>query len=127
MRLAIATTLTMALALPACASSDTPYSEPVTQTYSQTELLKNWAMSACLAIIAKDANARADANATAGAYMEFGHQDVAAYDALRKLAEQYSARKYAGSIDSEFNTMKCIDLFNSKQLDRLAKRLAKEK
>lgn len=103
------------------------YSEAMTGKYSQKALLKNWALSVCLAQVAKDASDRNDANATAGAYLEFGHQQIEAYDQLRRLVAQYAARKYAGSVDSEFNTMKCIDLFHSKELDALAAKLAKMK
>jgi Type VI secretion system (T6SS), amidase immunity protein len=98
-------------------------SVPMTDQYSQKTLLKNWALSVCLAAIAKDADARDDANATASAYLEFGHQKIEAYDALRELALQYAHRKYGGSIKSDFNTMKCIDLFHSKELDRLVTQL----
>lgn len=97
------------------------------ERYSQRDLLKNWAFSVCLATVAKDADAKADANATASAYLEFGHQGIEAYDELRKLAQEYAARHYSGSISSEFNTMKCIDLFHSAELDRLAGRLAKKR
>jgi len=88
-------------------------------------LLKNWALSACLAISSKDAGAKADANATASAYMEFGRQRIEAYEELRKLAEKYATLRYSGSIPSEFNTMKCIDLFHSGELDRLVTKLTK--
>ena len=98
---------------------------PATATYSQRDLLKNWALSACLAKMATDEGARADANATASAYMEFGRQGVEAYDALRKLVDQYAARRYVGSVEGKFNTMKCIDLFHSRALNRLAATLAK--
>lgn len=99
----------------------------MTETYSQKDLLKNWALSACLAITASDEKAKADANATAGAYMEFGHQGTEAYDALRALAEKYAARHYGGSVPSEFNTMKCIDLYHSAELSKLTAKLAKNK
>jgi hypothetical protein len=51
-----------------------------------------------------------NANLTASGYMEFGRQGAYAYEALHKLADQYAARHYAGSVDGEFITMKCIDL-----------------
>src|SRR5437016_81631 len=89
------------------------YQESMTSKYSQKSLLKNWAFSACLAKISTDQNARSDANATASAYLEYGHQSIEAYEPLRNLAEKFAGRKYGGSINSEFNTMKCIDLFNS--------------
>lgn len=98
------------------------YPENMTEKYSQKTLLKNWALSVCLAKISKDPEAKNDANATASAYLEFGHQRIESYDALRNLAERYATRRYGGSIKSEFNTMKCIDLFHSKELDDLARR-----
>ncbi|WP_198294788.1 T6SS amidase immunity protein Tai4 family protein [Burkholderia ubonensis] len=95
------------------------------ERYSQKTLLKNWALSVCLAQVAHDARDRGDANAAASAYLEFGHQPIEAYDALRTLAQRYANRKYSGSIPASFNTMKCIDLFLSQELDTLADRLAK--
>ena len=53
--------------------------------------------------------------------------EIEVYDALRHLAEQYANRKYAGSIKSEFNTMKCIDLFHSKELDDLTSQFSRSK
>lgn len=99
--------------------------ESRTEGYSQKDLLKNWAFSACLAAVAKDPADRDDANATASAYMEFGHQGTEAYDQLRALAERYATRKYGGSVPSDFNTMKCIDLFHSSELENLARKLAR--
>ena len=101
------------------------YDRSMTETYSQKTLLKNWALSVCLAKIAKDAVAREDANATASAYLEFGQQPLEAYEELGKLAERYANRKYGGMVKSDFNTMKCIDLFHSKELDRLAGKLSR--
>lgn len=98
---------------------------PMTASYSQKVLLKNWALSTCLAIVATDPALRADANATASAYMEFGRQAPEAYAALRELAENYAARRYSGSVEGRFGTMKCIDLFHSRELNSLATRLAK--
>ena len=98
---------------------------PMTASYSQKDLLKNWALSTCLATVATDPALRADANATAGAYMEFGHQAPEAYAALRELAENFAARRYSGSVEGRFDTMKCIDLFHSRELNSLAARLAK--
>jgi hypothetical protein len=98
---------------------------PMTASYSQKDLLKNWALSTCLAIVVTDPALRADANATASAYMEFGHQAPEAYAALRELAENYAARRYSGSVEGRFDTMKCIDLFHSRELNSLATRLAK--
>ncbi len=110
----------------ACAarSDSAENSQSMTSRYSQRTLLKNWALSACLAQVAKDAADRTDANSTASAYLEYGQQPLETYDELRTLVKQYADRKYGGSVRSEFNTMKCIDLFHSPALDSLTRKLA---
>jgi hypothetical protein len=106
--------------LPLVQAATAPSEASATATYSQKTLLKNWALSVCLAKVAKNAEFKDDANATAGAYMEFGKQPIEAYDALRALADRYAQRQYSGAVQSEFDTMKCIDLWHSKELEALA-------
>lgn len=98
--------------------------EPATAKYSQKILLKNWALSRCLAQIAPDEASRNDANATAAAYLEFGHQPIEAYEAIDKLVGTFIKREYAGSTKSSYNTMKCIDLFHSRDLDVVVRKTA---
>ena len=118
--------LLAALALPACATDTSSEAMPQTANYSQRELLMNWALSACLATIAKSPADRDDANATASAYLEFGNQPIEAYEALGKLTKRYAERTYSGSIASEFNTMKCIDLYHSEALEGLVETWVKQ-
>ncbi|MDR2991707.1 MAG: type VI secretion system amidase immunity protein Tai4 [Burkholderiaceae bacterium] len=98
---------------------------PATQRYSQKGLLKNWALTVCLGSVVNDSRDKHDADASASAYREFGHQGIEAYDQLRQLALKYAALKYSGAIPGDFNIMKCIDLYHSDELDRLATRLVK--
>lgn len=100
---------------------------PRTSSYSQPVLLKNFALSVCLGQVAKDEQAARDAGLTASAYLEFGNQDIDAYDELRKLAISFASRKYSGSVEGEYNTMKCIDLFHSKELDQVVQKWVKRK
>lgn len=109
----------MAMTQAACAQA-------ATARYSQKDLLKNWALSRCLASVYADPAVKGDANATASAYLEFGHQPMAAYEALDALAGSYARRKLTGSVPSHFNTMKCIDLYNSRELDALAAKWAEK-
>jgi hypothetical protein len=99
--------------------------EAATRTYSQKTLLKNWALSRCLAKVFTDTATQDDANATAGAYLEFGKQPIEAYEAINRLIDQFAMRSYSGSVKSSFNTMKCIDLFHSAELERLASKFSK--
>ena len=41
------------------------------------------------------------------------------------LMKDFLSRNYQGSIEGTFNTMKCIDLFNSSELDALYQRIKK--
>ncbi|MDF3092725.1 T6SS amidase immunity protein Tai4 family protein [Burkholderia semiarida] len=102
-----------------------PDARHAVERHSQKTLLKNWALSVCLAGIAHDTRDRDEANATASAYLEFGDQPIEAYDALRALTQRYVERQYSGSIPASFNTMKCIDLFHSRELDAFSDRLTK--
>ncbi|WP_160147403.1 T6SS amidase immunity protein Tai4 family protein [Caballeronia pedi] len=88
----------------------------------QITLLKDWALSRCLAKVYVEAAAKSDANASASAYLEKGDLPMEAYDAADRLASDYANRKYTGSIESEFGTKKCIDLFESEALSELATR-----
>jgi hypothetical protein len=106
------------------------YMTPHTAKYSQKELLKNWTLSVCFAIFTKNDKNGRDAGETAASYLEFGKQDLDAYDKLRTLAKKYVNLKYSTigpDFSSELNTMKCIDLFHSKELDDLANQLSKKK
>jgi hypothetical protein len=111
----------LALALPAHAE------QGETVRYSQKALLKSWALSRCLGEVNTDAGAKDDANATASALLERGRQPITVYESVGALVSKYASRKYEGSVKSDFNTLKCIDLFNSRELDALAGKLSKMK
>lgn len=90
--------------------------------YSQKTLLKNWTLSRCLAQ-AGGGSFKADASASASAYLEFGKQPLEAYEQLSELIEKRLDGTYRGSIESRFDTMKCIDLFHSPELDELTSKM----
>jgi hypothetical protein len=95
--------------------------------YSQRLLLKNWALSRCLGQVYPNGKATEDANATASAYLEFGRQPIQVYEALNVIVDRYANKKYSGSVRTEFNTMKCIDLFHSKELDTFSRQYSVSK
>lgn len=109
------------LCLPQLAQSQAPSVE----TYSQAVLFKNWALSPCIGKAFASDESKSDANNTASAYLEFGKASAEFYEAADKLVDGYLARSYSGSVPGKFNTMKCIDLLHSKELDKLAERAAR--
>jgi len=118
-----------ALLLSSCATAEEAAAqEASTHTPSSSRkalLLKDWALSRCLARVYKDGAAKEDAKATASAYLERGRQPIEAYEAIDRLIEQYANR--TGAVKSSFNTMKCIDLFHSAELERLASKYSASK
>ncbi len=87
----------------------------------QAALLKKWALSRCLAKASADSPAGDDAAKTAAAYLEMGTAEIEVYEKVDALAGSYLKREYTGSVKSNYNTMKCLDLFDSDELDRLAR------
>ncbi|MBS0352019.1 MAG: hypothetical protein JSR33_12735 [Proteobacteria bacterium] len=96
--------------------------------YTQKEILKNWTLSRCLGKVYNNPMIKNDANSTASAFLEFSKQPIETFYALDSLAEKYTKLKYTGEIHSNFNTMKCIDLFYSQELSNtIDQQLSKKK
>ncbi len=93
-------------------------------TYSQKDLLKNWALARCLGQVYGNESVQKDAYATASAYLEFGKQPLSSYEKITALVDDYVHRQIGGSIPAQFNTMKCIDLYHSDALDTLTTALS---
>ena len=97
----------------------------VAEQNTQVAILKKWALSRCLAKASGDSPAGDDAAKTAAAYLEMGEAGIEVYEKLDALAGGYLAREYSGSVKSNYNTMKCLDLYDSDELDKLARDSAK--
>jgi hypothetical protein len=102
------------MALPACAST----SQRISGT--QFELLANWALCRCLAKSAASEEQREDANKSAAAYLEQAAAAIETFESIDHLVDDHLQRQYSGSVTSNYNTMKCIDLFRSQELAKIA-------
>jgi hypothetical protein len=94
--------------------------------YSSTEYLKNFALSACIADGYKSAEVVQDSLAAAGGYLELGSLPFEAYEEAAALGKRFLAKEYKSISGGELTLMKCIDLFQSKELEALAKRYDKK-
>lgn len=104
-----------------CHSSATAQSAaPV--PYTPAQYLKNFALSTCLAYGLEEKEAKTEANAASGGYLELGSFGIEAYEAAAALARTYLAKPYQSKQGSKLTVMKCIDLFHSKELEQLARR-----
>lgn len=96
-----------------------------TDSLTQKELYKNWALSRCLGYIVDDKKQKKDAFNTASAYLEVSSLPVEYFLESETLIQQFISLEYQGSVSGSFNTKKCIDLFNSYELDHLYHEITK--
>jgi hypothetical protein len=87
--------------------------------YSQEQLLRNWALSHCLSLSGSDRSA-SDAARAAEEYRAMGSAGREVYERIDELAQTYLERGYAGARRDDLDTMKCIDLYNSPELQAIA-------
>lgn len=82
--------------------------------------LESFALSHCLAQGLSESNAKKEANAAAGAYIELGNYPAEAYEETSALVKHFLSKKYeskAGNV--ELTVMKCIDLSHSAELEAI--------
>lgn len=79
-------------------------------------LLKDWALSRCLAKAADGQTFAGDAARTAAVYLERTKADIARFEQLEALVERFLARPNGGSVEGSYQTLKCIELYHSQDL-----------
>lgn len=68
-----------------------------------------------------------EATAAAKGYKELGSLDIDAYNEALALTPEFLSKEYLSERGKKLTLMKCIDLYHSKELDRLARKYAKKK
>lgn len=93
-----------------------------TKQYSSIQYLKNYALCTCIADGFESKEVIEDAAAGARGYLEFGDLPLDAYTQATLLGRDYLKKEYKSMTGQKLVLMKCIDLYNSKELNALAKR-----
>ena len=118
------------LVLPIHASArDIPSPQAVTRTYAQN--YKDMVLATCMTrAYRKDAGVAKDAGSSISALRDWTHFDMdRSPDSVNSLVDSYLARDYSNPLveseikDVRFDFLKCMDLYHSKALNDLAKRL----
>lgn len=94
-----------------------------TEIKKEKQIYKSWVLSRCLSFVTNNQIQKQDALNTASAYLELSTLPVEHFLESNSLIQQYISLDYQGSIPGTFNTQKCIDLFNSKELNELFNQL----
>jgi hypothetical protein len=93
--------------------------------YSPIQYLKNFALSVCISDGYGPGEIVKDSLGAAGGYFELGSFPIEAYEEAQALGKSFLAKEYKGIHGEKLTLMKCIDLFYSKELDKLAKKYNK--
>ncbi len=96
---------------------------------NQIKLFKYWSLARCGAAVSKQAGSQPlqeDWSNTASAYLEYMTVPLEANEAAETLVQEFLKTTRSGSTGGSYETMKCIDLFNSKELDALAAQYIKK-
>lgn len=86
-------------------------------SHAQDPSLKNWALSRCLAKANQGERGGDDAAKSAAAYLEMSTVSIQAYERIDSLVDAYLKQTHTGSVKSDYNTMKCIALYQSGDLE----------
>lgn len=103
--------------------------EELKTTDNQIKLFKYWALARCGAAVSKQAGSeplQEDWSHTASAYLEYLTVPLEANEAAEALVQDFLKTTRSGSTGGSYETMKCIDLFNSKELDALSAQYLKK-
>jgi uncharacterized protein YceK len=106
-----------AIILTGCASVST-----TNKKYSPMQYLKNYALCTCIADGFESNEVIRDAAAGARGYLEFGELPLEAYTEATLLGRKFIEKEYKSITGEKLILMKCIDYYNSKELNELAKR-----
>ncbi|HLU03361.1 MAG TPA: T6SS amidase immunity protein Tai4 family protein [Advenella sp.] len=91
---------------------------------NQVKLFKYWTLARCGATLSKlagSATLEEDWSNTAAAYLEYSTVPLEANEAAQSLVDKFlKTTTRSGSTGGSYESMKCIDLFNSQELDALA-------
>lgn len=118
------------LALPAIAAP-LQHASPQAPSRTHAQNYKDMVLATCIAqAYRNDAGATVDAGSSASALRDWTSFDLEeSPDAVQALVDNYLARDYANPlVEAEtrgvrFDLLKCMDLYHSKALDELIKRL----
>jgi hypothetical protein len=92
--------------------------------YTAVQYLKNYALSTCVADGFRTGDVFKDAAASARGYMELGDLAMEAHTEATTLGRKFLAQEYKSASGTSLTMMKCIDFYNSVELETLAQRYA---
>jgi hypothetical protein len=101
--------------------------------YSNKEILKNWTFIICMKNILRDPKDQENLDNLANSYFKFIQAPKEDFEKLRQIALKYAALNYndgrtpvdddSEHASGDYNMHKCINLYNSKELERVTRKI----
>ena len=83
-------------------------------------LFKNFVLASCIGHAYEDSNSlEIHVGSALNGYREFSHISLEAYEEGRKLVKEWLKKDYKSKSGEQINIMKCIDLYNHSDLNKL--------
>ena len=112
------------LILMICSGSIAANTEEIGMRYTEEQLLRNYALTACLGD--GFASVKPEAAYAEHHYLQMMRYPIEAYQAANELGLVYLEKKYSKVRGKKLTIMKCIDLSNSKELDAIIKKYSRK-
>lgn len=98
---------------------------PETKSFSQYEQYKHWVETRCIGKAFNNADITKDANISAAAWLETSSLPVDAFNEADKPIDAELKVKLSGSVEGNYNILKCSLIANSKAAEKIFKTFSK--
>ena len=98
---------------------------PNLTTFSQHDIFNHWVETRCIGKAFNNADITKDANISAAAWLETSSLPVDAFNEADKLIDAELKVKLSGSVEGNYNILKCSLIANSKAAEKIFKTFSK--
>lgn len=98
---------------------------PNLTTFSQHDIFNHWVETRCISRAFNNADITKDANVSAAAWLETSSLPVDAFNEADKLIDAELKVKLSGSVDGDYNILRCSLIANSKTAGEIFKKFSK--
>ncbi|MDI6427189.1 T6SS amidase immunity protein Tai4 family protein [Cronobacter dublinensis] len=95
--------------------------------FTQPQIFTQWVQSRCIASIADSAALKADANASAAAWLEASELPVEAFNAADAVIAQALKTRVGGTAKTDYRVLKCALIAQSADVRALYQQFARQK
>ncbi|CCJ77509.1 hypothetical protein VG539_003393 [Cronobacter muytjensii] len=101
--------------------------QPSISDFTQPQIFAQWVQSRCIGAIADSAALKADANASAAAWLEASDLPIEAFNQADSVIAQALKTPLGGTTKNDYRVLKCALIAQSPETDALYKRFSRQK